>query len=188
MWSFIKQNSYMMFRMMVNQIGMTMFGLMLSMATINYNTILLLTSILSVGMYLFLLYTMTWEDGAKDKIRVDSGRAENRPLKGLWMSLGANVVNIILGLGVLIGGLCVTSLEMCEPVWAYNTYYVCKLIGVFLQGMYSGFLSLYAPYNVFAYLLIILPALAASTLGYYLGSRNIRIFGFMQRKGQKEKK
>lgn len=187
MWNFIKQNSYLMFKMMVNQIGMTMFGLMLSMATINNDILMLLTSILSIGMYLFLLYTMNWEYGAKDKIRVDSNREKDMPLKGLWMSLGANIINLLLGIGVLIGGLNLTSIAACEPSWAYNIYYTCKLIGVFLQGMYSGILSLYAPYNVFAYLLIILPALAASTLGYYLGSRNIRILFFIKKNNTKAK-
>ena len=164
--------------MMINQVGMTMMGLMLSFATYNNNLLTLISSLFSIGFYLYLLYTMCWDIGAKDKIRVDSKRMAPMKLKGLWMSLIANIPNLILAVCVIIGRLSISDAVTNSG----NFWFVTKMIATCIQGMYAGLLELYAPYNPIAYILIILPALAASELGYYLGYREHRIFGFAAKK------
>jgi len=61
------------------------------------------------------------------------------------------------------------------------------MIAIFIQGMYNGIISLYAPYNPFAFLAIIVPALVSSTLGYYLGLNNRRLLGFISKAGNHNK-
>ena len=76
MKKFLHNYSYSAVRMFVNQFVMSLFGSMLSMATTaaNNNTLAMILSILAVLLYFFLLYTLTWEIGAKDRISVDIGK------------------------------------------------------------------------------------------------------------------
>lgn len=55
---FIKENSYNMFKMFLDQIAMTVFGTMLSFATLKNEGLLLASSIFSILFYLMLLYTV----------------------------------------------------------------------------------------------------------------------------------
>ena len=184
MKNFLKDNGYIIFKMMVNQLGMTMFGLMLSLATAQNDTLFLITSIFSVLFYMFLLYTMTWEDGFKEKVRIDSKRVKYSPLKGLWMSLCANIINFILAAVILIGYLCVTDMAAKSPEWAYNMYGVGKYIATVVEAMYAGLIGIYMPNNPLAYLLIIFPAVAVCTLGYYLGVKEVKLFGMGGKKNK----
>ncbi|MDD6800014.1 MAG: hypothetical protein PUE85_06335 [Firmicutes bacterium] len=184
MLNFIKENGYMIFRMIVNQIGMTMFGLMLSMATIQNDTLLLITSLFSIVFYMALLYTMTWDCGLKEKVRVDAKRLKYSPLKGLWMSLCANSLNVLIGIFAVVSRFFVTDFANQLPEAAFNAYYIARSIAIFTQGMYSGLIALYAPYNPFALVLIVIPALVSCTVGYYFGLRDIRILGFFSNKNK----
>ena len=56
MIGFLKENSYSMVKMFVNQIAMTVFGTMLALATAGNPTLLLCSSIFSILFYLFLVY------------------------------------------------------------------------------------------------------------------------------------
>lgn len=184
---FIKDNSYNMVKMFIYQFGMTVFGLTLSLATASNDTLLLIAGCFSVLFYMYLLYTMTWEIGAKDRVRVDSGRATAMPLKGLYISIGANTLNIILGLLIVIGYFSVrewipvvdpasgATVMTGEPLWAINLYGTAKTIDMLLHGMYTAFIRLYMYDNPFAYLIIILPALIICTVGYLLGRRNFKL-------------
>ena len=82
MLHFIKDNRSVIVKMIVNQIGMIFFGLMLSMATNQNNSLFLAASIFSVLFYMFLEYTVGWDLGAHDKIKLDGGRIEYQPYKG----------------------------------------------------------------------------------------------------------
>lgn len=173
--------------MMVNQLGMMMFGMVLAMATTNNDTLLLITSVFAVLFYMALLYMMTWEYGSKERVRVDHGRMKYMPLKGLYMSLCANAVNILLAVTLLIGyfniadkaALRNAAVEVVKPEWAFNMYMISRMFAMFIQAMYMGLISLYAPYNPVAFILILLPALLASAAGYYLGVKDIRLLGFL---------
>ena len=187
MLNFFKENGYTIFKMMVNQIGMTMFGLTLSMATYRNDMLLLLTCLFSIGFYMVLLYTMSWDCGLREKVRVDGNRMKYQPLKGLWMSLCANVINFILAICTIVSYYSLTDFATGQPEGAYTVYYITKMIAIFIQGMYNGIISLYAPYNPFAFLAIIVPALVSSTLGYYLGLNNRRLLGFISKAGNHNK-
>lgn len=182
MISFLKENSYVIVKMILNQFGMTVFGLMLAMATSSNETLLLITGVFSVIFYMFLLYTIMWEEGAKYKIRVDGGRAPYKPLNGLYMSLCANIPNILLAVLILIGYLFGSKNGMFAMEWAGNLYTVTKLIAGLWEAMYLGLIRLFSPYNPIAYLLVIFPAVFVCTLSYYLGIREFRFLNLFQLK------
>ena len=111
MLHFIKDNRSVIVKMIVNQIGMIFFGLMLSMATNQNNRLFLAASIFSVLFYMFLEYTVGWDLGAHDKIKLDGGRIEYQPYKGLLVSLCANILNILSGLLTVIGYFCIAAAD-----------------------------------------------------------------------------
>ncbi|MBQ3126802.1 MAG: hypothetical protein IJC15_06995 [Clostridia bacterium] len=177
--AFWKGYSYIIVKMFINQFAIALFGLTLAIATKSSgNTKLeLICSIFAVLFYLFLIYTMTWEVGASDKVRVDAGRAKATPLRGLYMSLWANLPNLILA--ALI---CFTYPFAANYEWAGNTCAISKFIALLLEGMYTGLLSIEVggnQLNMFPWMfvVIILPALLTSMLSYLAGLHNFRIMG-----------
>ena len=180
MINFLKEHSYDVFKMFVNQLGMTMFGLVLSFATYMNNVLFLLSGILSIVFYLVLLYTMTWEIGFSEKIRIDAGRLRFRPLKGFFISLCANSVNLLLAILSIVGfyaAIRENGLPV-SPEWAVNLYAVPKTIAVFLQGMYYAVVGLYFPNTPWILLLITVPALVTCTVAYIAGVKGFRILPY----------
>ncbi|MBQ8397633.1 MAG: hypothetical protein IJX53_05465 [Clostridia bacterium] len=177
--AFWKGYSYNIVKMFINQFAIAMFGLTLAIATGKSGNakLELICSIFAVLFYLFLIYTMTWDVGATDKVRVDAGRAKASPLRGLYMSLIANIPNFILA--VLI---CVSYPFAATQEWAGNTCAISKFIALLLEGMYTGLLSLEVggtQLNAlpWMYLVITLPALLTSMLSYLAGLHDFRIMG-----------
>jgi hypothetical protein len=159
---------------------------MLSMATIatNNDTFTLLVSIFSILFYLFLLYTMIWEIGAKDKISVDVGKRPYRPMTGLYMGLLANAPNLLFAILFAIG-----YPFMGTQAWAGTMNAIVKLYTVICEGMYSGLTSV-LPLNSTVKLgnmwwtnfAITVPAIATATLAYYIGHKDFRLFAFLTSK------
>ena len=185
--TFIKENSYIILKEIANQIGMIMFGLMLSMAASmgGNDTLLLLSGIASALFYWFLLYTLAWDYGSGEKVRVDAGRIPFVPYKGLLFSLAANVLNILVGILIVIFWFATGA--------AGEGTASCMMIGGFLNSMYAGITSganalasaaagaenllVASPLNPILYLIYPLPALGICTLGYYLGVHDRHLFG-----------
>ncbi len=187
----IKNGFEIIIKMCVTQLGMTMFGLMLAMATRSNNTLLLVASIFSIIFYLFLLYIHIWEHGAKDRIKIDGDRLEYNRFTGLYLSLVANSLNILLAIGRTIGYYC-CNFETNSPIWAGDLFGITNSIARFIQGMYTGILMQFSPsdnpaltHPIF-FFLIIIPALFISFIGYWLGCNNIKIVNILT--GKKSKK
>jgi hypothetical protein len=183
MIGFLKENSYSMVKMFVNQIAMTVFGTMLALATAGNPTLLLCSSIFAILFYLFLVYSVGWEIGAKDKIRIDGGRMREFPAKGFLIALGANLPNLLLALLMGIGALISTA---TGAEWAGSMSVVCNAIARLIEGMYLGVIKvledmLPAGHSILSvwwwFLLLPVPAIFTGWLSYFLGSRNIRILG-----------
>lgn len=117
MLQFFKTNSYNIFRMFLNQFGLALLAVIMSMATYENPTLFLLTSVMCTLVYIYILYTMTYEIGQKDKPAIDGKRAVLTPLKGFWMSLIANLPNIICGIMIAVFSL---FLVFQQPVTVYN--------------------------------------------------------------------
>lgn len=176
---FFKDNSYSIFKMFVNQLGMTIFGLTLSISTSQFPTLFLLSSIFGVCFYMVLLYCMTWDIGYEEKIRIDAKRLKFMPAKGFFLSLAANAVNFILGILILVGFYSATSFNNgapASPEWAVNLFGICRPIASFLQAMYGGIVDIVFNLSPWAYIIIPLPAILTCTVAYIAGVKGFRIF------------
>lgn len=180
MFHFWKENSSAISKLMITQFGITVFGILLhSAASVAQNkTLVTVFSIFSILFYLFLLYTAMWDIGVKDKLRIAGKRLKPRPLYGLYVSLCANVPNILLTVLSTLGYLCVDRTvtdaagNFITPTWAINLYAISHMIGTYINAMYIGLtdtlnISTY-PYTL---ALIILPSLLVCFAGYYLGTK-----------------
>ena len=81
MKSFFQTHSYNMVKMFLNQFAIAIFGFSLVLAAVKAENAVLqnLTSVGAILFYLFLLYTMTWEIGFRDKVPVETGRKKRNP-------------------------------------------------------------------------------------------------------------
>ena len=109
----IRKYSYDMFKMLLNQIGIAMLALVMTIATFQDDKIYFITTTLCAIFYIYLLYVMMYDMGQKDKPSIDGGRSKFVPLKGLWISLGANAVNILCGVMIAVFSLFIV---MQSPV------------------------------------------------------------------------
>ena len=192
MKQFLKENSYQSVRMMLYQVALTIFALMLIFAVTVYgdksnanntlnDSLLAIVSILSVIFYLYLLYYLSYEMGQKDGLRIKGGRMHLFRWKGFFISLIANIPNLLLGLLEFIGKAAVEGNHMFtdfsrldvvpSPEWAVNLAVTCHTIARFIQGMYIGIGTVFFNSVGFFDLLIPLPAIAVCTIAYLLGVR-----------------
>ncbi len=91
-----------MFKMLLNQIGIAMLALVMTIATYQSSKLYFITTSLCAVLYVYLLYVMMYDIGQKDKPAIDGNRLSFNPLKGLWISLGANSFNIICGIMIAV--------------------------------------------------------------------------------------
>ncbi len=181
MLKFLRENADNIVKLAVNQIAMTIFGLVLSAAAITNKKLLLATGILSVIFYMYLLYTSAWDIASRDKIRIDADRMDRVPLKGLYLSLAANSINILLALLAIIG--YYLGLVFSWP-WAAGLMAISFNISWLLNGMYNSVLSFINPGALKFWLMLaaVLPALITCMLAYLAGLSNFRIFKAKSRK------
>ena len=137
MLHFIKENRSVIVKMFVNQVGMIFFGFVLSMATNQNDSLFLAASIFSVLFYMFLEYTVAWDLGAHDKIKLDGGRIDYMPCKGIFTSLCANILNLLSGVLTVIGYFCLSAADRVPHMavsaehsakWAVNLFAVPNII------------------------------------------------------------
>ena len=184
-----KQNSYEIIRLFINQIGITIFSLVLYTGlsiSEDKTTALKITVLLSVFatlFYLVLLYFAGWEYGSKDKIRIDSGKYKAVAFKGIKLSLYANFLNILLALlSVAFFAIAISGGSMWFDTIARIFNMILRFTSAMYHGMVQGIINSFPSDAVSTYmveaacfgLFIILP-IFATQLGYYLGMRNIKI-------------
>lgn len=173
-------------KMCITQLGMTMFALIIAMATVNNTVLLIGSSIVAILLYLFLLYVHTWALGASDKIKVDGGRMKYVPLKGLYLSLIANSLNIVLAVFANIGYWFLQPGQ--TGGWQANMYSISNMLAKFLESMYVGLLRVCFPDNNPIWLfVIVIPALLISQLAYYKGMHNSWSLGLDKPANNKKK-
>ena len=173
MIAFFKRYSYDCVRMMLNQFAISMFGFALAMTAVyaKSDALLLWSSIAAIVFYLILTYSTAWRVGSSDRLSIRYGKISFNPVRGLLISLVANAVNILLGLLFMIGSLCGVG-----PLQGG-----AKLVALLAEGMYQGVLvTVYvgglALHELWwPYLLLPVPALITSLLGYIAGAKEFRI-------------
>lgn len=190
MKNFFKDGYDTILRLFVTQLGMTMFGVMITLVTRvmpgasekEKDPMLLVASGASILLYLVILYMHIWEKGAKDRIKVDGGRMQKNLLKGLWFSLIANSINLICGITM-----CVTyPFIENEASIAFQLFGSANDIARMIQGMYVGLINYFSPTatttSPLLFLAIIIPAVAVTAFGYILGFSNFKLFGSSQKR------
>ena len=185
MLNFLKEHAYESVKMVVTQIAISIFGLVLSLACnlAKNNTLGLFCSCFAVLFYLFLLYTSVWEIGSKHQIPVQYGHRKNQPLLGLYISLLANSINILMAIFFTVGTI------FPGVTFLHNLGVLGGSIAIATQAMYAEILTIQvgaaaAPLNTmwFMYFLITIPAMIMCTVGYYFGLKNIKFTKFFDAK------
>lgn len=174
MRDFMKKYSYNAVKLFVSQIAISLFGLTLAIACAKIGDAMkVISSICAVVFYLFMVYTSMWEVGSKDKFGIDYGKIAERPLTGLYIGLMANSLNLVLAV----------IITLCRTFPDGGTFSaiggIAGSVAIFIEGMYSGLLTLKLnelPLNSFGvtYFIITIPAIAVSTVAYYLGTKDMR--------------
>ena len=183
--TFFKDNSYNIVKMMLYQFGTTLLGAITSMAAQSNTTLFLIASIYATLFYFYLLYSMTWEIGAKDRIRVDAGHARADRLTGLKIALFANIPNFIVTLLIAVGFLFGVVLGTAE--WAQGMLIVGHGIGMVIQAMYNGLINFFIPASgsalsgayLIAYTITPFIGILWSVGGYLMGWHDRRLFGWL---------
>jgi hypothetical protein len=163
--------------MFVNQFAISMFGSVLAMATVAMGNdgFTIGVSIFAILFYLFLIYNMTWEIGARDKISADAGKKKYSPMTGLYMSLIANSLSFVIAIVYTIG-----YPFMAAYKWAVNMCTVMRVLSIFANGMYLGLMSAIdiggkaLNQYWFTYFLVTVPALVTAGLSYYIGTKDFK--------------
>lgn len=171
-------------KMIANQLGMTFFGLLVTMAAVQSDkgAIILGAGVFSVLFYMYLLFYLTREQGRTDKIRIDGGRATPNPLRCTWLAIAANSVNILLAVLAIVSKLIVSIVSNisfagapaegveASPAVAASIFKVCDMIYKIIHSMYNGIIvSMGQSDNPIWLLVFILPSILVCTLGYLIG-------------------
>ncbi len=186
--SIVKRHSYDIVKLYINQIGITVFSLILITALGSISDSMLLRFGLSVFTTLFfsvIIYTTAWDLGAKDKLSYESGRGDYHPMKGLLLSIFANIPNFVFaGFGAVCLALSNTGVYAFYSIGA-----VLLTIAKFTMAIYLGIVQLIVSFAsdwgvtnysiVTAIGFLIVPAIAifVTQLGYHLGLKEKKLFG-----------
>lgn len=178
--SFLKENSYNSVKMFLTQIVMSFFGTMLAISTLSNPSLLLWSSIFSILFYLAVIYTIGWDIGARDKLKIDGGRMRPAHEKGFLIALLSNAPNLLLallmGLGVLINSAGSQAMSL-----------ICNAIARLINGAYLGVISTLEDLIVLQngegimryiwwwFIVMTLPSIIVGGVSYLMGSYNIRI-------------
>ena len=172
MREFMQKHSYNAVRLFVNQIAISIFGLVLAIACgkVDNDTLKIITSGGAIIFYLFLTYAAMWEVGSKDKFGIDNGTKKAMPLSGLYIALLSNSLNLLLAIVILACNF------VPEGTALYTVGALAKVIALFIEGMYTGLLSIdvggMSLNNYWlSYFVIIIPSLITSALAYWCGTK-----------------
>lgn len=180
--SFFGRYSYTMVKLFLNQFAIGLFGAVITLALSKIggddeslsDTVMIVASVLATLFYMFLTYTTIWTVGAKDRISSDVGKLSVMPMRGVLISLIANVPGLVVAILYTIS----------EFAGQTGMKLAMRVVTLFLNGMYYGFLA-GAPAGAadeakllnywWMYFLVLLPAIIVTGVGYYLGTRNFHL-------------
>lgn len=191
MLSFFKKYSHIISSLIANQLGMTVFGFIVTTFAITYsqkngveddNRFLLVASIFSIAFYMFLIVVTSNEEGSKDKVRIDAGRIKFEPTLGIKWGLCANAVNYLLSFIAIPTYFIFMANRSLTAVG--NISAITEALARILQSPYSGIVSVIfsdtgntalMAVKMLTLLLLPLPAIFFTWLGYYIGIKGIML-------------
>ncbi len=187
----IKSNSYDIVRLVINQLGISIFALVLyiSMNIAGESnqelgfSLNIIASAFSILFYWALLYSAVWEIGAKDRIKIDSGKSERFALKGALLAFVANIINIVCVVVIIIGELIslLSGSEVMNGIVAVLIVVIRFTSAMFLRSVNAICLPFEDNVILLAqgvtYLVFFLLTIAVCQLAYTLGMNNFKVFG-----------
>lgn len=189
---FLKENSYDIVKLLLNQIGIAIFSLAVYVApSADDNSVFakfaIYLSILAVIFYFVLIYITAWDFGIKDKMKIESGKIEPTKNKGLKLGLFANMPNFILA-GIAIVFMIIYLASGNEVL--YSLFFTLNLFVRFIGAMFLGIIQsvfsflknnndLNYLWQMVGYFVAPIFTVLVTHLGYELGRREIRILGFL---------
>lgn len=203
---FFKTYSYEITKLFINQVGITIFALVLYTAAGSiednalFSKLRVILSVFSALFFYALIYTAAWDYGARDKIKIDSGKLSMEKNAGLKMAIIANIPNFVAaGLSALFMGLYMLT----NAEGLYTAFAVFNLIIRFISAMFLGIIQgifsfletsdtssrqylLYFFWQSVAYFIVPLFTIAVTHIGYVFGLKEKKIFNFASVK-KKEK-
>lgn len=198
---FLKEHLYDIVKLYITQIGITIFSLIMYTASGAISSdakvssaVQISISVFSILFYFTLIYTASWDWGAKDKIRIDGGRMKPDVIKGVKMSLLANVPNFILVfLAITSYAFCVGGIEGAFVSIGTVSTLIMRFTAAMHQGLIKNVIDaiiipsgtyLYYLIQSVSYCIMFLASVGVTHLGYWLGTKELRIFGFLKSKGK----
>ncbi len=187
MFNFYKDNMRLVHKFLLNQFAFSLFGFMVIITVSSFdaegsNMMELIATAVAALLFLGLLYDNAWDAGAHDKNKITNGRMEFKPFYGTLVALVSYIPTAVFALlGLITGILNLFDVHVFDSVG-----FVCNTIAMFVgHGMYLGYSGLFAdaavnsPYYslfhaMFLFVLMI-PAIVAYALGYYLGAKDKQI-------------
>ena len=187
---FFRENSDSIVKLYINQIGVAIFSMFLYTAAgaVTLDGIASLfvkvgISVFATVFYFVLIYTVAWEIGAKDKIRIDAGRMKMQKSKGLKLGVFANSPNFVfIGVALILFLIYIVSgVDSLYTVFGILNgifrIFVSMYLGI-IQGLTNG-LDGNLDLAVETALYLIFSAVAAiiTYLSYLMGLKEKRLFG-----------
>ena len=192
MKDFFEINSRSIVKLYVNQIAMSVFGIMVIMGLGRNDLLVFLTSLLSVVIYLVIIYSMMWEAGAKAAAK--TLRAEDAGVQKIktpfMIILFGSLLNILFYIIYTIMQIIISVNNITEGSAAFfgNLVYIIMRL---INSIYMGFESLlfYNPNAItleentvlimqtpaYYFFLTLIPLFAIGIIAYYLGASEINI-------------
>ena len=194
MKEFFAENGRAVAKLYVNQIAMSIFGIMVIVAPNLSDLFLLPASFLAVGLYLFIIYSMMWEQGAKAAAKTlraqDSGvRKIKTPLLIVFFG---SLLNILCYSLYAVLKIYVLANDIAEGEVAFFGNMVWHAMRL-LNSIYMGFEAMIFPNpniglpegaeavsNImytppYYFFLTLVPLLLTGVAAYYLGGSEISI-------------
>ena len=126
--------------------------------------------------YWALLYTKTWEFGANDQIKIDSGKPCDVTQRGWLLPIVANLPNLILAISAVVSNIFD---EVCGIDIFSSLFFIFNLFMRFIAAMYIGIIGVTGvSYLIQCIFFILMSALTilVCKLGYEMGRKNFKIF------------
>ena len=193
---YLREHFNLITKLFVNQIGMTIFGMILTMAVMkaaeDNPTLHMLVSLFAILFYLCLIYNVMWEAGARNIIRINAGRMPKDRAFALKAAFFASVPNLVLAVFLAISYLLAYPLGVAAFAGVQDAFHL--ILGIF-EAMYLGLFNVIlstctsdAMKDLWAtvlYLASSLPMILVSMGAYALGTRNVHLLGKREPKSKK---
>ena len=187
---FFRENSDSIVKLFINQIGVAIFSMFIYTAagaiSVDGVASLLIKvgiSAFSVIFYFSLLYTVMWEIGAKDKIRIEGGRMEEKKSKGILLGIFANIPNLVFfGLALLLFGIYILSgaevLNTASVIFSTVFRIFASMYLGIIQGLTDTVSDINTDYalEVALYIAFSLVSALVIHLSYLMGLKEKRLF------------